>query len=138
MGDDTAMVLVKAGGLPVTCEFGEFTDSRLFIEGRKGFITVDNDNMLHIATRDGKKTLIPTDTAPRFTSIPDSDWKLHGPACIHSIIDCNKSFVKAFRYGTQPETTGEDNLKTMRAVFAAIRSVEEQRQVHLRELTCGE
>ena len=89
---------------------------------------------MRIAKRDGSTEILDTKTYPRYRFASDSDWDLHGGASIHSIIACNQSFADAFRNAVLPETTGEDNYITMCAVFAAIRSVEEQRLVFIREI----
>lgn len=132
-GEDTAVIMVDAGGIPVVCEICEYCDSKVFVEGVKGTIVVDNDNIMKITQRDGHVEILDTKTYPRHMFAPESDWNLHGGASIHSIIECNRSFINAFRNGTLPETTGEDNYKTMCVVFAAIRSVEEHRLVSLQE-----
>ena len=132
-GEDTATILVNAAGTPVVCEICEHCDSKVFVEGADGTIIVDNDNIMKITKRDGSMELLDTKTYPRYKFASEEDWNLHGGASIHSIIACNQSFVNAYRNGTLPETTGEDNYKTMCAVFAAICSVEEQRLVFIRE-----
>ena len=42
VGEDTAVILVNAGGIPVICEICEHCDSKVFVEGADGTITVDN------------------------------------------------------------------------------------------------
>jgi predicted dehydrogenase len=40
------------------------------------------------------------------------------------MVPIHQDFLRAFRTGQPPETTGEDNLKTMRLVYAAYDSAE--------------
>jgi hypothetical protein len=48
-----------------------------------------------------------------------------------SIVPCNADLLKALKGEGHAETTGEDNLKTVRLVFAAYDSAEKEQVIHL-------
>jgi predicted dehydrogenase len=48
-----------------------------------------------------------------------------------SIVPCNADLLNALRTGQPAETSGEDNLKTMRLVYAAYESAATNRVVEL-------
>jgi predicted dehydrogenase len=53
-------------------------------------------------------------------------------AAIHpSIVTCSAHLLHALQSGQPAATSGEDNLKTMRLVFAAYESAETDRVIHL-------
>jgi predicted dehydrogenase len=133
-GDDMAVILADASGVPVTCVVCTFCDNRVFVEGEKGTIVLGNDEVLTITSADGTVEVRDPRAWPRYAFCSDEDWQLHGASSIHSIVLCNRSFADAFRNGTLPETSGKDNYQTMRAVFAGIRSAHENRKVFLDEL----
>ena len=47
-----------------------------------------------------------------------------------SIVPCNANLLGALRGDTPAETTGEDNLKTVRLVFGAYKSARDDQVVH--------
>jgi len=134
VGEDTAVILVKTGKVPIVCEICEHCDSKVFVECTNGSIIIDNDNIAHISIKGESVESVDTKNYQRYKFASDSDWDLHGGASIHSIIECNRSFISAFKSGKPPETIASDNLITMRAVFASIRSVEENRTVFIDEM----
>lgn len=132
-GDDTAVILADADGIPVICEICRFSQG-VYVEGLNGTIILDSDNKITVKTFDGNVEVIDVSYVPRYSFTSDQDWGLQGGYCIDSIVQCNQSFADAFREGTLPETNGEDNYKSIRAVFAAIRSLQEDRKVHISEM----
>lgn len=129
-GEDNYVALLHVGDLMCTCEICEFYNTKAIIEGHNGWIELKPDNNIHIHTRD--QTVI-RDTAnwPHHKWISSRDENYIGGDCVHSIYLSNQHLLNALRTGQAPETTGEDNLKTARLVFAAIESVENQEVIHL-------
>ena len=84
---------------------------------------------MRITTAAGTETLLPPQS-------PKYDWASHvysylPPSCVHNAVECNRSFLEVFINGTTPETDAEDNLKTMKIVYAACKSTEENRVMPL-------
>ena len=48
-----------------------------------------------------------------------------------SMVPLHQDFLRALRTGRPPENTGEDNLKTMRLVYAAYESAERNQVIQL-------
>ena len=133
-GDDTAVILAVTDQIPVVCEVVLNCVYRIFVEGMDGILRLDNDNRLWIQKNACAPQMIDTNMWPRYPFVSDDDWEHLGGDCIDSIVACNRSFLEAFRSGGLPETSYHDYFKTTRAVFAAIRSVEENRSISMREM----
>ncbi len=124
-GEDIATVMMRMGGrTTVTIELGYpenyveheyFPETLIYVEGDKGTAEVAKDYWLRVTTREG--TL-----AKRYPPIwyPWVDPNYH---VIHSsIVACNANFLQALRGEGPAETTGEDNVKTLKLVYAAYES----------------
>jgi D-apiose dehydrogenase len=120
-GEDVATVLMGMhSGATVTCnmsyascvEHNRFPETFVFIEGEHGSIELAPDLWLRITTKDG--------TQARRCPLPFFPWADARYALVHSsIVACNADLLRALQTGTPPETSGEDNLKTMKLVFAS-------------------
>jgi predicted dehydrogenase len=124
-GEDAASVALKIGGMMCTCEisystkteWGHFPETFVYIEGKKGTIELGTDYWIRVTTDDG--------THARRYPPPRYDWCDPDYNIAHaSMVPIHQDFLRAFRTGQPPETTGEDNLKTMRLVYAAYESAE--------------
>jgi D-apiose dehydrogenase len=123
-GEDVATVMLAMGGTTVSCEMGYaenflerdcFPETLIFIEGQRGSIELAPDLWLRITTADG--------TRSRRYPPPRYAWADPAYDLIHaSIVSCNANLLGALRGENQAETTGEDNLRTVRLVFAAYES----------------
>ena len=132
-GEDTATVhLSMSGGtVGVTINMGFpgtplehecFPQTLLFIEGNLGSIEVTPDFRVRLTTASG--THIERVPPPRYA------WADPDYAVVHSsMVACQAELVAALRAGRQAETSAEDNLKTMRLVFAAYDSAREKQAV---------
>lgn len=85
---------------------------RMIVEGDEGTAFLDGDGTLRIV-RDG-----PSGRSERLPAVDRTD------AYARSYADCIGHFVRALRDGTPFETSLEDNLRTLAAVFAAYGSIE--------------
>ena len=132
-GEDVATVLLEMGGqTSVICSMGypgnymereAFPQTFLFIEGDCGSLELDRDYWVRVTTGEG--TLARRYPPPRYT------WADPVYDVVHaSIVPCNANLLCALKGEGQAETTGEDNLKTMRLVFAAYDSAAAGRVIH--------
>ncbi len=124
-GEDVATVMMRMGGrttVIVAMAYAEnyverecFPQTLFFIEGDRGSIEVAPDYWIRVTTKDG--TLAKRYPPPRYP------WADPAYAVVHaSIVPCNANLLQALRGEGPAETTAEDNLKTLRLVFAAYES----------------
>ena len=132
-GEDMAtMVMDMAGRTTVTVnmayaenylEHDRFPETYLFVEGDKGTMELGPDYWLRVTTKDG--TLARRMPPPRFAWADPAYDVAHA-----SIAACNADLLKALKGDGPAETTGEDNLKTVRLVFASYESAARNEVVH--------
>ncbi len=124
-GEDVATVMMWMGGrttVIVEMAYAEnyverecFPQTLFFIEGDRGSIEVAPDYWIRVTTRDG--------THARRYPPPRYHWADPAYDVVHaSIVPCHANLLQALRREGPAETTGEDNLKTVRLVFAAYES----------------
>jgi D-apiose dehydrogenase len=120
-GEDVATVMMGMhSGATVTCnmsyasrvEQDRFPETFVFIEGERGSIELAPDFWLRVTTKDG--------TQSRRVPPPFFAWADARYALVHSsIVACNADLLRALQTSTPAETSGEDNLKTVKLVFAS-------------------
>ena len=122
-GEDVATVLMHMGGQGTTvmCEMAyagtplereRFPETFVFIEGEKGSLELGPDYWVRVTTPDG--THAKRHPPPRYA------WAEPAYDLVQaSIVPCNANFLGALRGKGDAETTGEDNLQTMKLVFAS-------------------
>ncbi|RPJ63113.1 MAG: gfo/Idh/MocA family oxidoreductase, partial [Acidobacteria bacterium] len=126
-GEDVATVVMRMGnGTTAVCnmayagnflEHDHFPQTYMFIEGESGSLELGPDYWIRLTTKDG--TLSKRVPPPRYS------WADPAYDVVHaSIVPCNKNLLAALKGEGQGETTGEDNLKTVRLVFGAYDSAE--------------
>ena len=122
-GEDMATVLMRMGGQGTTvlCEMAyagtplereRFPETFVFIEGEKGSLELGPDYWVRVTTQAG--THAKRHPPPRY-AWADPAYDLVQA----SIVPCNANFLGALRGERDAETTGEDNLQTMKLVFAS-------------------
>jgi predicted dehydrogenase len=127
-GEDVATVILgMASGATVTCEMGyarsplehdRFPQTFAFVEGTDGSVTLGPEYELRIHTAAG--------TTVEHALPPHYKWADPAYDVVHSsIVPCQADLLAGLRGGHTPETTGEDNLRTMRLVYSAYRSARE-------------
>ena len=133
-GEDVATLMLRMGGhttvhveLAYTenyLEHDSLVETPIFIEADQGSAELDFNYWLRVTTKDGTK-------AKRFP--PTSyQWALPDYLLCHSsIVDCNSNLLDGIRGSALAETTGNDNLKTMRLVFAAYDSARSGKAIAL-------
>ena len=109
----TVVCQMAYAGTPVECE--AFPQPLAFIEGSKGSLELGPDCTIRVTTVQGTK--VTKHLPPRYA------WLDPAYAVVHaSIVPCNADILNALQGNGRAETTGEDNLETLRLVFAAIDS----------------
>jgi predicted dehydrogenase len=132
VGENFAVVTLKYLDKLCTITIGERMDNILFIDGEEGSITMDNDFTITIQKDTGEKTTIKTPEVRRYS------WAEHTkeylpPDHVEDIVACNRTFLKAFLSNEEPENTAENNLKTMKLVYAACESAETGKPIRLKK-----
>lgn len=131
---DTAMTLLDmAGGFPVQADLCHRWEYRMFAEGEDGTLLLDRDNVLHIHDAAGRRS-VDTKTWQYLPYIPQDDWAVHGGHVFASIPACLRELKESYMAGRPSATSGQDNLESVRLVFAAIRSWDENRSVKIDEM----
>ena len=131
-GEDVATVMLRmGGGTTVVCNIGypehylehdRFPETYVFVEGEEGSVELGPDFWVRTTTETG--------THARRYPPPHYSWGAPGREIVDSsIVACHRSILGALKTGTPTETTGEDNIKTARLVFAAYDSAESGKTV---------
>lgn len=133
-GEDVAtLVLEMRNGVHVTVNMAyagtplereAFPETLVFVEGDRGSAELAPGCMLRTTTRRG--------TVRRKVTPPFYSWADPRYAVVHaSIVPCNANLLAALRGQGRAETTGEDNLQTVRLVFGAYASAQSGRPAKL-------
>ena len=132
-GEDVAtVVLVTSEDVTIVCEMSyasrteheRFPETYIFVEGEEGSIELGPDYWIRVTTREG--------TTARRHAPPRYPWADAGHDVVHaSILSCNANLLGALAGTGVAETTGEDNLKTVRLVFGSYESARLNRTVNL-------
>jgi predicted dehydrogenase len=134
-GEDCATVMMRMGqtGTTVVCsmayaenylERDRFPETYLFVEGSEGSLELAPDYWVRVTTVDG--------TSSR--RVPPTRYEWANPAyevVQSSIVPCHTNLLSGIKGTGIAETTGEDNLKTLRLVFAAYDSAERDAVISL-------
>jgi predicted dehydrogenase len=130
-GEDVVSALLRINNVMCHCEISNRCNTTVYIEGTNGIIELDMNSNLHIVT--DKDTIIKdcNELSPQYSWVSPEDQVYNGAAMIHSIVSCNAHLLKALKTGRNPETTGEDNLRTMRLMFCAIESADKDKLIFL-------
>ena len=132
-GEDAATVVMSMGqNVSVTVNMAyagnflereAFPQTYIFIEGDLGSLELGQDYWLRTTTREG--TLLKRVPPPRYA------WADPAYEVVHaSIAACNANLLGALRGEARAETSGEDNLKTVRLVFAGYDSANRDQVIH--------
>jgi predicted dehydrogenase len=125
-GEDVATVMMRMGkAATVVCEisyasrteYQRFPETFIYIEGERGAVTLGADYWVHVTTDEG--TFSKRYPPPRY-AWADPAYDLNHA----SIVPCNANILQALQGAGTAETTGEDNLETVRLVFAAYTSAD--------------
>jgi predicted dehydrogenase len=115
-------VVVQLGYAENYLEKDYFPQTFAFVEGSEGSIELAPDYYLRVTTENG--------TQSRRYAPPRYSWADPAYDVVQaSIVPCNQDLLAGLRGEKTPETTGDDNLKTVRLVFAAYESAASNRVV---------
>jgi D-apiose dehydrogenase len=133
-GEDVATVLLRMrSGITVLVVMGypenhlereRFPETFIFIEGEKGSIELAADFWVRVTTAAGTHSR--RHPPPRYPWL-DPGYELSEASCV----PCNADLLAGVGGRGPAETTGADNLETMRLVFAAYDSAASGRAIHL-------
>ncbi|MBN1444307.1 MAG: Gfo/Idh/MocA family oxidoreductase [Planctomycetes bacterium] len=130
-GEDFAKVMMRMrSGMTVTCEISyasitereRAAETYILVEGEGGSIELGPDFWLRTTTREC--------TQARRYPPPRYAWARRD-AVHSSIVPCNADLLRGVTGAGASETTGEDNLRTMRLVFAAYDSARRNEVIRL-------
>ncbi len=132
-GEDVATVMMTMGGrTTVICEMAYaenplereyFPQTFIFIEGEHGSLELGPDFWVRLTTKEG--THLRRCPPPRYA------WADPAYDVVHSsIVPCNADILRALSGQGEAETTGNDNLKTVKLVFAAYESASKGQAMH--------
>jgi predicted dehydrogenase len=134
-GEDVANVLMKMeNGVSCYAEMSyasilekeSFPQTFLLIEGEHGSIRLTRDYEIKLTTREGTNI---SKASPPLYPWADPDYAL-----VHSsILDCNRNILHALQGTSHAETTGKDNLETVRLVHAAYASAKSNSLITLND-----
>jgi predicted dehydrogenase len=132
-GEDVAtMMLHTEAGATVLCmlsyasrvEHDRYNETYIFAECENGSVELGPDYWLRVTTEQG--------TLARRYPPPYYPWANPDFEVVQaSIVPCNADFLRALQTGQPAETSGEDNLKTMRLVFKAYESAQTEEVIRL-------
>ncbi len=131
-GEDVATAMLRCGDLTCTCEMSyasrteveQFPQTLCYIEGSEGTVELGPGFWIRLTTDAG--TLARRYPPQRFA------WADPDYAVVHSsIVPCNADLLAGLRGDHPAETTGEDNLKSVRLVQRAYQSAAQNRVIHL-------
>ncbi len=122
VGEDVATVILRCADVTCTLEMSNATHNEwnatypvfILVEGSKGTLELGPNYWIQITTEEGIN-------ARRYAP-PAYPWADNQTAWHASIVPCNADLLRSLRTGQPAETSGEDNLKTMRLLFAAYES----------------
>lgn len=120
-GEDVATVMLRTREATVLVEMAyagnylerdRFPETAIFVEGDRGSAELALDHWIRVTTKDG--THIRRCPPPRY------GWADPAYDVVHSsIVPCQANLARALRGEELAETSGEDNVKTVRLVFAS-------------------
>ncbi|MHA4806866.1 Gfo/Idh/MocA family protein [Flavitalea flava] len=135
-GEDVANVMMKMkSGIHCYAEMSyssilekeSFPQTFVLLEGAGGSLHLTHDFELKVTT---PRQTVPTIVSPVFYPWADPDY-----AVVHSsIVDCNRNILEALQGKTSAETTGADNLETVKLVWAAYESAKTNTLLKLENL----
>lgn len=125
-GEDVATVMMQMGDdITVTCEMSyasrteieRFPETYIYLEGDAGFLELGPDYWIRETTEAG--TLAKRYPPPVYPWANPSHFLVHA-----SVVACQANLLAGLNGSGQAETTGADNLETLRLVFGAYESAQ--------------
>jgi len=105
-------------------EFESFPQTFILVEGERGSIHLMKDYVLHVTTDSGTEII-----SAQPMEYPWADPKY---SVVHSsIVECNRNILGGLTAAAPAETTGKDNLETVRLVHASYTSARTNRLIDM-------
>lgn len=128
-GESVMSSQLKYDKMICTATVKQFITRYAHVEGKYGSIILNKDNTIDIQSEHETGRRI-------FEKLDFPFWAEHvkdyvSPYEVQMIVDCNKSFYEAFQSGKEPETTAENNLKSMNLVFKSIESFIKNKEIKI-------
>jgi predicted dehydrogenase len=138
-GEDVATVMLRTqSGMTVVCALGyaenflerdRFPETFAFVEAERGSLELGPDFWLRATTAEGTH-------ARRWPPLR-YPWADPAYAVVQSsIVACHANLLGALKGEVPAETTGEDNLRTLRLVFAAYESARQGEAIRMGSAIC--
>lgn len=132
--DDSALsILTGANGAVISCNLVHDFDYKVNMIGENAQLIITRDNEI-ILRQNGIETYREKTICEALPYIPDQEREIHGAHVFAAIPNCLAMLTDTFERGIPAVTSMSDNLKTMRLVFAAMRSRDENRVVPVGEI----
>lgn len=132
-GEDVAVIVMSMGknvSVTVNMAYAEnylereaFPQTFIFVEGAAGSLELSRDYWLRTTTKEG--TFLKRVPPPRYPWADPLYEVVHA-----SIVPCNANLLGALKGEAAAETTGEDNLNTVRLVYASYTSAGQDQVLH--------
>ncbi len=107
-------------------EYESFPQTFILVEGERGSIQLTKDCEIRITTRQGT-----TSVTAKPILFP---WVDPAYSLVHSsIVDCNRNILEAIQKKSKAETTGADNLETVRLVHASYASAKKNKAINMKD-----
>jgi predicted dehydrogenase len=132
VGEDVASVMLRFEDVICNCEMsfstltelGRYPETLIFIEGASGSLELAPDYWIRLTNAQGT---LARRYPPEVYSWADPKYTV-----VHaSIVPCNADLLRALTSGQPGETSAQDNIKTMRLVFAAYESAAQNQVISL-------
>lgn len=123
MGKARTSVIIEMAYAKTPLERDSFPQTIAFVEGPLGSIEVGPGHEVRVTTARGTQV---TRHPPARYAWADPTYDI----CQASIVPCHANLLAALRGEAEAESTGEDNLKTLRLVFGAYESARSNAVVH--------
>ncbi|SFK88219.1 Gfo/Idh/MocA family protein [Proteiniphilum acetatigenes] len=136
-GEDIAVIMMEmVNGMPLYTEMSYasivehdmFSTVNVLVEGEKGSIALGPGNSFEIRTTIAQGTTLEQVEFPSY-NWADSDYIVNHESGIH----INRNILNAMIQKGKAETTGEDNLETVRLVWASYESAKRGELIYLRD-----
>lgn len=138
-GEDVAVILMEMqSGMPLYTEMSYasvvehdiFSTVNIIVEGEKGSIVLGPGTSFEIRTTTRSGTSVEKVKFPSY-DWADADYIVNHESGIH----INRNILNAIRGAEEAENTGEDNLETVRLVWASYESARSGKMLELKDFT---
>jgi len=131
VGEDVVSSVLRFGDVIFHGEITERCNTQVYIEGTKGAIELDCKNILNIITEKNTIRIDCNRLSKKYPFLDNYIDEVMSDIRMQAIVDCNRHFLRALKKNRNADTSGEDNIKTMKIMFSAIESAEQDKLIRL-------